>query len=81
MEVIHREGKLGKQHHLKKTDSSNLWNMEKSIKRELKTYVNSKQFLRIFRVDFEVNHTKGEITQVSRTTLLALTDFLVFAFM
>lgn len=52
-----------------------------SIKRELKTYANSKQLLRIFGVDVGVNHTKGEITQVSRTTLLALTDFLVFAFM
>lgn len=30
MEVIHREAKLGKQHHLKKTDSSYLWNMEKT---------------------------------------------------
>lgn len=29
MEVIHGEAKLEKQHHLKKTDSSYLWNMEK----------------------------------------------------
>lgn len=37
MEVIHREAKLGKQQHLKETDSSYLWNMEKiRITTELK---------------------------------------------